>query len=63
MNPWTFTIDTKWEHPSHLRIWRSVQGVCQLARSSGLDFEERGEHELRGTPGTWALLALSSVRD
>jgi hypothetical protein len=25
---------------------------------SGLDFADRGEHELKGVPGTWHLFAL-----
>ena len=31
--------------------------VHDLVAGSGLSFEERGEHELRGVPGTWKLYA------
>jgi hypothetical protein len=26
---------------------------------SGITFEDRGEHELKGVPGTWRLFAVS----
>ena len=31
------------------------QTVKDLVAGSGLEFEERGEHELKGVPGTWRL--------
>ena len=31
--------------------------VKDLVAGSGIDFEERGEHELKGVPGTWRLYA------
>jgi class 3 adenylate cyclase len=34
--------------------------VTDLVAGSGLEFEERGEHELRGVPGTWAIYAVVS---
>ena len=34
--------------------------VRDLVAGAGLDFEERGEHELKGVPGTWKLCALST---
>jgi class 3 adenylate cyclase/pimeloyl-ACP methyl ester carboxylesterase len=33
--------------------------VTDLVAGSGLAFEERGEHELRGVPGTWRLYAVA----
>jgi class 3 adenylate cyclase len=33
--------------------------VKDLVVGSGIDFEERGEHELRGVPGEWRLFAVS----
>jgi hypothetical protein len=27
---------------------------------SGIEFEERGMHELKGVPGEWVLFAVSS---
>jgi class 3 adenylate cyclase len=33
--------------------------VCDLVAGSGLAFEERGEHELKGVPGTWRLYAVA----
>jgi hypothetical protein len=27
---------------------------------SGLEFEDQGEHELKGVPGTWHLFALNN---
>jgi class 3 adenylate cyclase len=32
--------------------------VKDLVVGSGLKFEERGEHELRGVPGSWKLFAV-----
>jgi class 3 adenylate cyclase len=31
------------------------QTVKDLVAGSGLEFEERGEHELKGVPGTWRV--------
>jgi class 3 adenylate cyclase len=33
------------------------QTVKDLVAGSGLSFEDRGEHELKGVPGTWHLYA------
>jgi len=32
--------------------------VCDLVAGSGLVFEARGAHELKGVPGTWRLHAV-----
>jgi class 3 adenylate cyclase len=32
--------------------------VKDLVAGSGLDFDDRGEHELKGVPGTWRLYAV-----
>ena len=32
--------------------------VPPLVIGSGIDFDERGEHQLKGVPGTWALFAV-----
>ena len=34
--------------------------VTDLAAGSGLQFEDRGERDLRGVPGKWALFAVRS---
>jgi pimeloyl-ACP methyl ester carboxylesterase len=34
--------------------------VKDLVVGSGIDFEERGEHELRGVPGRWRLFAVAA---
>jgi class 3 adenylate cyclase len=34
--------------------------VTDLVAGSGLHFEERGEHELKGVPGKWAIYAVVS---
>ena len=31
-----------------------------LVTGSGLEFEERGAHELKGVPGEWHLFAVAS---
>ncbi|HEU0025242.1 MAG TPA: adenylate/guanylate cyclase domain-containing protein [Thermoleophilaceae bacterium] len=38
-------------------------GVKNLVVGSGLDFDDRGEHELGGVPGRWALHALQTASD
>jgi class 3 adenylate cyclase len=35
--------------------------VRDLVAGSGLDFNERGERELQGAPGSWALYAVEEV--
>ena len=35
--------------------------VKDLVAGSGVEFEERGEHELKGVPGTWRLYAVTSA--
>jgi class 3 adenylate cyclase len=32
-----------------------------LVIGSGLEFEERGTHELKGVPGEWRLFAVASA--
>jgi class 3 adenylate cyclase len=32
--------------------------VKDLVAGSGIEFEDRGEHELKGVPGTWKLYAV-----
>jgi class 3 adenylate cyclase len=32
--------------------------VVDLVAGSGLNFEDRGEYELKGVPGTWRLFAV-----
>jgi class 3 adenylate cyclase len=34
--------------------------VPPLVVGSGLDFADRGEHELKGVPGTWRLFAMKA---
>jgi class 3 adenylate cyclase len=36
----------------------SSSTVKDLVAGSGLRFEERGEHELKGVPGTWWVFAV-----
>ena len=35
--------------------------VKDLVAGSGLEFEERGVHELKGVPGRWRLYAVADV--
>ena len=37
--------------------------VKDLVAGSGLEFTERGAHELKGIPGEWRLFALSAYAD
>ena len=42
--------------PSEVLVSSTVK---DLVVGSGIDFEERGEHELRGVPGEWRLFSVS----
>jgi class 3 adenylate cyclase len=35
--------------------------VRDLATGSGIEFEDRGVHALKGVPGEWRLFAVASV--
>jgi len=35
--------------------------VKDLVAGSGISFEERGDHELKGVPGTWTLYTVQHV--
>jgi class 3 adenylate cyclase len=37
------------------------QTVKDLVAGAGVEFEERGEHELKGVPGTWRLYSVADV--
>jgi class 3 adenylate cyclase len=41
--------------PGEILVSRTV---TDLVAGSGLEFEERGDHELKGVPGRWALYAV-----
>jgi class 3 adenylate cyclase len=45
--------------PSEVLVSSTVK---DLVAGSGLAFVDRGEHELRGVPGTWRLYALTNSR-
>jgi class 3 adenylate cyclase/pimeloyl-ACP methyl ester carboxylesterase len=42
--------------PSEVLVSRTV---VDLVAGSGIEFTDRGEHELRGVPGSWRLFAVS----
>ena len=37
------------------------QTVKDLVAGSGVEFDDRGEHELKGVPGTWRLYSVADV--
>jgi class 3 adenylate cyclase len=37
--------------------------VRDLVVGSGIQFEDRGTHQLKGVPGSWTLLAVKEVSD
>jgi class 3 adenylate cyclase len=43
--------------PSEVLVSETVKG---LVAGSGITFEERGEHELKGVPDSWRLYAVAS---
>ncbi|MBA3383507.1 MAG: hydrolase, partial [Actinobacteria bacterium] len=44
--------------PGEILVSRTV---ADLTSGSGLVFEPRGEHELKGVPGTWQVYAVAST--
>ena len=38
-------------------VWVSA-AVPMLVAGSGFEFEDRGDHELKGVPGTWKLFSV-----
>jgi class 3 adenylate cyclase len=42
--------------PSETLVSRTV---TDLVAGSGIDFEDRGAHELKGVPGSWNLFAVT----
>jgi class 3 adenylate cyclase len=44
--------------PSEVLVSSTVK---DLVVGSGIEFEERGEHELKGVPGTWRLYAVAGA--
>jgi class 3 adenylate cyclase len=41
--------------PGELLLSRTV---VDLVAGSGIEFEDRGEHDLKGVPGTWRLFSV-----
>ena len=41
--------------PSEILVTRTV---TELVIGSGIDFQDRGDHELKGVPGTWRLFSV-----
>ena len=44
--------------PGEVLVTRTL---AELVAGSGFGFSDRGEHELKGVPGEWRLLALSGI--
>ena len=57
---WVSNIEVLWEEPIVARFLRrlaSTHTVRELVAGSGLRFESRGTHTLKGVPGEWRLFA------
>jgi hypothetical protein len=39
----------------------SAKGERDIVIGSGLEFEDRGAHQLKGVPGEWRLFAVASA--
>jgi class 3 adenylate cyclase len=46
-----------WAGPSDILVSSTVK---DLVVGSGIEFDDRGEHELKGVPGTWRLFAVQN---
>ena len=56
---------TSWSYPAlvtHLDLmWVLVSStVRELTPGAGLEFADRGRHELKGLPGEWQVLAVTA---
>ena len=47
------------EHATPGEVWVSST-VKDLVAGSGIEFEERGEYQLKGVPGAWRLFAVEN---
>jgi class 3 adenylate cyclase len=45
-------------HPGEVLVSSTVK---DLVAGSGIGFDERGKHALKGVPGQWSLFAVSAV--
>jgi hypothetical protein len=52
-----FVWDEKESAPNDVLVSSTLR---DLVIGSGLEFEERGAHELKGVPGEWRLFAVAS---
>jgi len=43
-------------NPDEVLVSRTV---TDLVAGSGIEFKDRGEHQLKGVPGTWRLYAVA----
>jgi hypothetical protein len=49
----------RWLKPADGEVWVS-RTVADLIIGSGIGLTDRGEHELKGVPGTWRLYEVTS---
>jgi hypothetical protein len=55
---WLCTSPHEWrEWPAQVK-WVVSKTLADLVLGSGLGFDDRGTHELKGVPGFWPLVAL-----
>jgi len=52
---WFTHVETPWEMPPAAEQSSTVKG---LVAGSGIEFDDRGEHALKGVPGEWRLFAV-----
>ena len=49
------------EGPTDIVFYRGTAGDLLSTSGLGLEFEERGTHELKGVPGEWQLYAVANT--
>ena len=49
-------VSRRWLTPGEILVTRTVR---DLVAGSGIAFEERGEHQLKGVPDPWTLYAVT----
>jgi hypothetical protein len=48
----------RWQ-PLSVIVWRVSGTVKDLLAGSGLAFDDRGERQLKGVPGSWRIYAVA----
>lgn len=60
VEPFPLALPRRQEKVKLLPVVEAPAAIADLVAGSGIAFDERGPHELRGIPGEWSLYAVRS---